>query len=233
LTRVDKQPAFVLHRRAFRDTSLTVELFSEQFGRVAAVARAARNPKSPFFGLGEPFRPLEVGWTRRGEMATLVSIDPLDRPFGLVGRALWCGLYANELLIRLLPRDDPEPELFQTYVRLLAMLNDQKLQAHALRQFELALLTGLGVAPDLSRSAEDGAPVEPDLHYSVDPVIGPRPVVGRQSGFPGRVLLALAGGARLAQDDAPTARVLMRQLIDFQLDGRALKTPALFRESGA
>ncbi|MCA1779602.1 MAG: DNA repair protein RecO [Xanthomonadaceae bacterium] len=233
MTRVDKQPAFVLHRRAFRDTSLTIELFSQQYGRVAAVARAARAPKSPFFGLGEPFRALEVGWIRRGEMATLVSIDPLERSFRLVGRALWCGLYANELLIRLLPRDDPEPELFQAYARVLSMLSDERHQAHALRQFELALLTGLGVAPDLSRCADAGAPVEPGLYYSIDPVIGPRPVAGPQSGFPGRVLLALADGTRLSQQDARKARVLMRQLIDCQLDGRALKTPALFRESGA
>lgn len=238
MSRVDREPAFVLHRRAWRDTSLILELFTAVHGRIAAIARAARNPRSAFFGLAEPFRLLEAGWVRRGEMATLTVLEPAGPGSSsggrLSGRALWCGLYANELLLKLTPRDDPEPEIFDAYRALLPDLADENRQAAALRRFELALLRALGVAPELGRCAATGEPVRAGRRYRVDPVVGPLPVGEHQSGIDGALLLALAHGEVPHPDQGPeqaaAALALMRKLIEYQLDGRKLSTPALFRE---
>lgn len=231
MSRIDDEAAYVLHRRAWRDSSLTVELLTERFGRLGAVARGARAPRSPLFGLVEPFRALRVGFSRRGEMATLTAIEPEAADAGLTGRALWCGLYANELLLRLTPRDDPEPTLFGAYGDLLPALREPAAQAAGLRRFELRLLEALGVAPLLTECVDSGDPVLPDRCYRVDPVAGPGPLAGGQRGFSGRLLLALAAGEPAPPGEDGDALRLMRQLIDHQLGGRKLQTPALFREN--
>lgn len=238
--RIDREPAFVLHRRPFRETSLTVELLTATHGRIGGVARAARGPKSSLRPLNQPFLPLEVSWTRRGEMATLTGAEPVGRVVGLVGRALWCGLYANELLLRLLPREVDETRLFLGYADLLPKLTDANRQGPALRQFEMLLLTTLGVAPELDVVGESRIAVEADHRYRVDPLRGPEPIVGgsgreegaesSRRGVSGEVLRALASDRELDRDQAREARSLMRDLIDRQLDGRPLQTPRLYRE---
>jgi len=231
LSRVDREPVFVLHRRAWRDTSLIIELLSRDHGRIAGVARAARSAKSVFFGLTEPFRALEASWTRRGEMATLTGLEPAGAARRLSGRAMWCGLYANELLLRLTPRDDPDSDIFEAYARLLPELTVPARQSNALRRFEMALLHALGVAPDLGSSGESGEPVAPGMRYRVDPVSGPVTVPEHQEGIQGSVLLALANGQDVSAHDDAAALRLMRKLIEYQLDGRKLNTPAFFREN--
>lgn len=230
MSRIDRHPVFVLHKRAWRDTSLILELLARDHGRIAAVARAARSQRSPWFGLTEPFRLLEASWTRRGEMATLSGLEPAAGPHRPTGRALWCGLYANELLLRLLPRDDAEPRVFRAYAELLPALDRAAEQGWALRRFEYLLLEQLGHAPDLTH-ATDGTAVEADRHYRVDPLGGVESVSDARVGVPGTMLLALSGRAVPRAHDHAAARTLMRQLIDPQLDGRPLSTPALFRES--
>lgn len=233
MSRADREAVFVLHRRPWRDTSLIVELLSARYGRIAGIARAARSAKSGFFGLTEPFRLLEASWTRRGEMVTVTGLDPVGKAQRLTGRAMWCGLYANELLMRLTPRDDPEPGLFDAYRALLSELIEPARQSNALRRFEMALLNALGVAPDLAVDSENGSAVEVDARYRIDPVAGPLPVHkgNLRGGIRGSVLLALAGGEDIAAEDAADALRLMRELIEYQLDGRKLNTPAFFREN--
>jgi len=231
LSRVDREPVFVLHRRAWRDTSLIVELLSRHHGRIAGVARAARSGKSAFFGLTEPFRALEASWSRRGEMATLSGLEPVGRAGRLSGRGMWCGLYANELLLRLTPRDDPDSAIFDAYACLLPELALPARQSNALRRFELALLYALGVAPDLASVGETGEPVAAGRQYRVDPVSGPVPVPEHQAGVEGAVLLALASGQDVPADHDAAALRLMRKLIEHQLDGRKLNTPSFFREN--
>lgn len=234
MTRIDRQPGLVLHRRPFRETSLLIEMFTADHGRVGLVARGARAARSPLRGLAEPFHLVHVSWTRRGELGTLTGLEPFERTDALpalAGRAVWCGLYANELILKLVPRDDPEPNLFAHYRALLAGIADPAHQADALRAFELALLSALGVAPDLGREAESGATVAADRHYRVDPVAGPLPVAAGDSGaVSGRVLAALADGTSLHGADAVAARRVTRMLLDHQLDGRVLHTPRLLRE---
>ncbi|MBY6205587.1 DNA repair protein RecO [Halomonas denitrificans] len=240
MNRVDREPAFVLHRRPYRETSLTVELLTATHGRVAGVARGARGARSALRPLGQPFVPLEVSWVRRGEMATLTGAEPVGRTGVPTGRALWCALYANELLLKLLPRDVEESEVFIAYAHLLPALADASRQASALRRFELVLLNALGVAPELDVVGEARIAVEPDGWYRVDPVRGPEPVggpaaggrerAGREQVVSGDLLRALAAGRELSAEQAAAARRLMRELIEHQLDGRRLETPRLYRE---
>jgi len=231
LSRVDAEPAFVLHRRAWRETSFLVDLLTPSAGRIGAVARGARSPRSAWLGLVEPFRPLRVSWARRGEMATLTGIDA-DRGIpALSGTALWCGFYANELMLELLPRDDPEAGIFEAYAALLPTLADAGRRAGALRCFEIRVLDALGLLPRLDECATSGRPVDPGSRYSLDPAAGPVPVSDRDVVFDGRVLRALARGEPVAPADAGQARRLTRTLIEYHLDGRKMKTPAMFREN--
>lgn len=233
MIRVDRERCYVLHRRPYRETSFILELFAFQHGRVAAIARGARAARSPMRGCSEPFVELHGSWSRRGEMATVTGLEPVA-PVAATRRysrqALWCGLYVNELLLRLLTSDDPEPELFEAYAGLLDQLHDTKRQAGLLRSFELLLLTCIGVAPDLTTCAKTGDPVGPRGLYSVDPQTGPVPQqYDGESSIMGKTLLALVEGTELSAQEARKARHLMRKLIDHQLEGRPLQTPRMFR----
>lgn len=227
------QRCWILHRRSWRETSLLIELFSREHGRIGLVARGARAARSPWRGLGEPFVPLEAEWTRRGEMGTLVRLEPSGRRPQLVGRSLWCGLYANELLMLLTGRDEPMPELHGAYEGLLASLAVESAPAAPLRRFELALLQALGVAPDLSCEAGSGVRVRPEGWYRLEPEVGLVPVAaaGGRHVYSGQAILGLAEDEPGAGGSGRAARDITRCLLDHQLAGRKLKTRELFRSS--
>ena len=117
--KVDSQPAFVLHTYPFRETSLIVEVFSRDFGRVALLARGARRPRSVLRGLLLAFQPLELAWAGKGEVQTLMKAEWQGGQPLLAGKALLCAYYLNELLMQLLPREDAHPRLFSVYAETL------------------------------------------------------------------------------------------------------------------
>lgn len=230
LSRFVSQHCWILHRRPWRESSLLLELFSLEHGRVGLVARGLRAERSPWRGLGEPFQPLEAGWTRRGELGSLTALEAAGARVGLIGRALWCGLYANELILSLIGRDEPVPALLAAYAELLERLPDDRQQGDALRRFELALLDGLGVAPDFALAAGHGEPIHPDGHYRLEPESGFVPVSASGRGvYSGRAILELAGVGASDADCRRQGRDITRTLIDHQLGGRILKTRELFR----
>ena len=221
---------WVLHRRPWRESSLLIDLLSVDHGRLAVVAKGARGARSPWRGLAEPFMPLRADWSKRGEMGTLVGLEADGARFLLQGRQLWCGLYANELLIRLLGRDDPCPDIHGAYGRLLLDLRSAASQAASLRRFEIALLGDLGVVPDLLYEASSGDAVVPEGRYYLEPESGVLHAhESVRHSVSGRGLLVLAG--QLAPDPASAAeaRQIARRLIDHQLAGQPLKTRELFR----
>lgn len=229
MSRVEAQPGWVLHRRSWRESSLLIEFFGRTSGRIGLVARAARSARSPWRGVAEPFCPLLASWTRRGEMGTLTGLESTGPRRVLTGRVLWCGLYANELLIKLLARDDPAPTVFDAYDELLEALAAMGSAGPALRRFELKLLAGMGVAPDFDRDAGSGEPINPDKLYHLAPEAGfvavDRP--GRAV-FAGTVIQDLARDRESGGDQARMARLLTRQLIDYHLGGHPLQTRRLF-----
>jgi DNA repair protein RecO (recombination protein O) len=230
--RVEQQACWVLHRRPWRESSLLLEIFSREHGRIGLVARGARSPRSPWRGLSEPFIPLNCSWTRRSDLGTLTQLEAEGARLALQGQALWCGLYVNELVLTLFGRDDPLPELYDVYASSLPALRDSEAQASALRQIEMAMLSSLGVLPDLSHDAVRGEPILPDALYDVRPETGLVEVRSSGSGVVhGRAALFLAGQAMQAPDALTRreARLLTRRLIDHQLGGRELKTRELMR----
>lgn len=228
MTRVEGQPGWVLHRRPWGESSFLIEFFSRDHGRIGLVGKGARSARSQWRGLVEPFCPLSASWTRRGEMGTLIMLEPAGSRCVLEGRALWCGLYANELLIRLVARDDPAPPLFEAYSSLLPRLADPADQARTLRRFELVLLESMGIAPDLASDADAGEPIRSDRLYHLDPDVGLVPVDRpARSVFRGSVIRGLLSDSLESAEDARMARSLTRILIEHQLDGRPLQTRRL------
>jgi DNA repair protein RecO (recombination protein O) len=168
VNRVDHQPCFVLTSFPWKESSLWVEVFSRDFGRIPLVARSARKPQSVLRGVLMPFAPLEISWYGQNELRTLHTAHwqgGLPQP---TGKALLSGLYANELLLKITARDDANPELFAAFFRLVQGLCQGKTHTQALRLFEWQLLTLLGYAPDIAFDHLN-CPVESEQTYLVQP----------------------------------------------------------------
>ncbi|TWI49781.1 DNA replication and repair protein RecO [Pseudoduganella flava] len=225
-TRVTAQPAFVLHSYPYKETSLIVELLTRDFGRVALIAKGAKRPHSQLRGVLQTFQPLSAGWSGKNELRTLTDADWVGGLLPLEKTALLCGFYLNELLVKLLARDDAHPALFDHYVATLNQLAHQEPPPIVLRKFETALLKETGVAADLTRCADTRTKVRADVQYVVDPERGPRPA--RQDDMAPRV----AGKTLLDmeredyQDPATQAqsKQLMRHLLAWHLNGAPLNT---------
>ncbi len=226
--KIADQACWVLHRRPWRESSLLIELFSRDHGRLGVVARGARGARSTWRGIVEPFSPLIAAWTRRGEMATLTGLEPSAKRIGLRDQALWCGLYLNELVLTLIGRDDPVPVLFESYGQALQSLEDPATRNLALRRFEIDLLSALGVLPDLEHDARTGSAISPDGLYHIDPESGLVAVAKAGQGVvSGRAVLLLTGHSDGDRETRKQARLLTRRLIDHQLAGKVLKTREL------
>jgi DNA repair protein RecO (recombination protein O) len=226
------QPAYVLHSRPFRESSQLLELLTRDFGRVGAVARGARGAKSRWRGVLQPFRPLLVSYSRRSELATLTAADQVAAPPALAGEALYCGLYLNELTLRLLLRDDPHAEVFEQYRQTLgALVGGESLQT-ALRLYEKQLLDATGFGLILDREAGGDTPLEPEARYDYQPDRGPVRVAEtarqRDGLVTGRALLSLDAGD-IDPEDWSTLRHVMRRVLRRHLGERPLASEALFR----
>jgi DNA repair protein RecO (recombination protein O) len=229
--RRDDQAAFVLHTYPYRETSVIVEALTEEHGRVALVARGAKRPRSELRGVLQAFQPLTLSWAGAAELKTLVRAEwrggmPLPG-----GAALLCGFYLNELLLKLLPREDPHPLLWTAYASALhALTGDARpaAQSATLRRFEVRLLAELGYALALTHDVDSGAPVDAAqrYHYAFDR--GPRLVTEEpraQSQWPvvrGATLIALATEQYPDGDVAAEAKRLMRGVLDHYLDERRI-----------
>jgi DNA repair protein RecO (recombination protein O) len=233
--RVDHQAAFVLHAYPYSETSLLVEAFTRARGRLPLVAKGARRQGSALRGALLAFQPLTLAWSGRGEVRTLVRCEwhgghPLPR-----GESLLCGFYVNELVLRLLPREDPHELLFDHYAQAVAELAAGAASAPVLRAFERRLLQELGYALALERDAATGAAIEPDRTYRYEPDRGPVPVGAERAAgddplvLRGRVLRALAQDDYTDGATAVAARELMRALIDHRLDRQTLHSRSVFR----
>ena len=229
--RADHQPAYVLHTYAYKETSLIVEAFTRGFGRVALLARGARRPRSAMRGVLLAFHPLRLGWSASAELGNLIAAEWSGALQPLAGKALMCGFYLNELLLRLLPRDDPHEGLFDAYTDALRGLS-LGMHAPVLRAFEKQLLAELGYAPLLDRDAASGVPIDPAQRYVYEPDRGPMPTRNSNSDLSvsGQTLLDLAHDEYNRPETRDEARVLLRTLIGQRLHGQVLHTRAVLME---
>ena len=230
-SKVDGQPAYVLHSYPFRETSLIAEVFSRDFGRVALLARGARRPRSALRGQLLAFQPLELSWSGKGDVQTLMKAEWQGGQPLLTGRALFCGYYLNELLMHLLPREDAHERLFAVYAETLQRFAAGVHEAD-LRCFERALLQELGYGLTLMQDA-DGVPIEPAGFYAYEVERGPTRLAkqGRSAlSVLGKTLLDLASGDFSDLRSLTEAKQMMRALIAYHTGGKSLETRKIFME---
>ena len=233
--RIDHQPGFVLHSYAWRETSLVVEAFTREFGRVAVVARGAKRPTSQFRGLLSPFNPIALSWSGRNEIKTLVRAEWLGGMQPLRGDALLAAFYANELLVRLLARGDAHPQTFGSYVQLLQSLTRHARHDAALRTFELDLLQDIGYEVPLDRCIEGGE-IDVRAQYVFAGGQGARRVdvnVVRESdggAVSGGTLIAMAARNFEHPQVVAESKTLLRQVIRYHLDGKPLNTRRILQD---
>ncbi|AYF87910.1 DNA repair protein RecO [Pseudomonas sp. JS3066] len=217
-------PAFVLHSRAYRESSALVDFFTPE-GRLRAVLRGARGKAGT---LARPFLPLEAEFRGRGELKNVGRLESAGIPNLLAGEALFSGLYLNELLVRLLPAEDPQPALFEHYAVTVQALAANRPLEPLLRAFEWRLLDELGYGFALDSDLA-GQPIAPEGIYRLLPDAGLEPVGQLQPGlFQGRELLALAEADWSAPGALGAAKRLMRQALAPHLGGRPLVSRELF-----
>jgi len=174
--RISDEPAFVLHRYDWSESSLILDVFTRHHGRIALVAKGAKRPSSSFRPVLLPLQPLQLAFGGDAEVRTLKSAEWMGGHVMPTGEALLSGYYLNELLMQLLAREDPHPALFDVYtnvVRVLASEHDEVLQA-ALRTFELLLLREIGFLPQLDHQTLTLAPLDDTARYSLVPEGGLR-----------------------------------------------------------
>jgi len=238
--RQDAQPAFVLHSYPFRETSLVLEVFARNFGRVALVARGARRPRSALRGVLLAFQPLLLSWAGKSELRTLHRAEWQGGLPQLKGSGLLCGFYLNELMVKLLARDDPHETLYETYQQTLLTLGNGGHHAATLRRFEKQLLKELGYALALDHDVASGEAIRADHTYQYLIERGP---VRSSSGIgsdgssdgnrlelAGQTLLDLARDNYTNPVTLQQSKVLMRVLINHYLGNQTLNTRQLLKD---
>jgi DNA repair protein RecO (recombination protein O) len=195
---MNAQPAFVLHSHDWSESSLILELFTRDAGRVVAAAKGAKRPTSQLRAVLMPFQRITVQFARtRGdssaEVRTLRTAEWGGEAATLHGAAWFAGFYLNELLLRLLARDDPHPRVFDAYAAALGSLDgDETRSESALRAFELLLLQQTGVLPELQCTTMTQAPVQVQRRYVLRPDLGLAEAASNDTALSGACCLALA-----------------------------------------
>ena len=231
------EPAFVLHARAWRETSLLVEVLSAEHGRIGLVARGVQGPKKHVLRAAlQPLQSIRFDGVQRGELAQLTAAEAVDAAPLLHGDAVLAAFYLNELCMRLAPRQAPQPELHAAYARVRERLRAGEALAWILRRFERDLLDALGSGFDYA-SDGDGAPIDPAARYRLEAEHGPRRVLGERAGVrresaTGRALQALGEDSLPNGEDLASLRLPLRGVLLHHLGGRGLKSWEMLGELG-
>ena len=227
------QSGFVLHSRPWRETSILLDVFTENYGKIGLCARGVRGKKSPKRSLLQPFSPLLLCWTGRGELQTMTSLEPAAPAIKLSGFALYSALYINELMVRLLHKHDPHAELFYHYRQTLEQLSHTDNLEQVLREFELLLLTVIGYGLTLDDDFK-GEPIAENANYHLNSdglfqVVDDRIDAEFSNQFKGRQLLLIA--EKNWQDPATlkAAKRLLRLSLQPLLGDKPLQSRKLFR----
>lgn len=226
------QRAFVLHSRPYSETSLLIDFFTEGEGKIRLLAKGARRNRSPLRGCLQPFTPLLIRWSGKGEIKTLISADPVSLALPLSGTVLYSGLYLNELTARVIEFGTPYSALFFDYLQCLQILaGSERTPESALRQFELALLSYLGYGVDFLHCAGSGEPVTDAMTYRYREEKGfIGSLVIDQLTFTGKQLKALAEREFPDSDTLKAAKRFTRIALKPYLGGKPLKSRELFRQ---
>jgi DNA repair protein RecO (recombination protein O) len=236
MKRVLLQPAYVLHRRSYKESSFLVELFTPEYGSFSMIAKGVRNPRLPNQGLLQPFIPLLISFAGKGELMSLSHVEVHGQSVALQGNSLFAGFYLNELLMCLLQKWDAHPLLYQAYEKALRGLQAKTLEQKVLRSFEKIMLEelGYGVLPKATRSLQ--TMFEENTYYRFIPEQGfvsceSRDVASihlSKNVFSGKSLLALAKEDWQDTQSLNDARRLMRLVLMPLLGTRPIHSRRLF-----
>jgi len=229
ITRIEGQPAFVLRTQSYLETSLLVDVFSRDFGRLKLVAKGAKSGRSSKALKLQPFSELTLNWQGKSDLKTLTTVDAgktlLSRPDCFVS-----GMYLNELVFFLLTEMDPHPDLYSLYAQTLSLLNVSPNLEIVLRNFEFGLLEELGYAVDFSED-NDGRALDPEQGYYYYADSGFACATDNLSGaIPGIAVLELANQGLSTELALKAAKVICRAHIDLLLNGRELQSRKWYRK---
>ncbi|MGR5093252.1 DNA repair protein RecO [Vibrio maritimus] len=224
------QRCFVLHRRPYSESSLILDVFSEEYGSVTLLSKGARSKRSNLKGALQPFTPLLLKWSGNGSMKTLRQAEAISLGLPLTGVNLYSAMYVNELIARVLASEIPFPELFHDYLQALTELAHNTNPEPALRRFELALLSAMGYGVDFLHCAGTGEPIDPTMTYRYREQKGFIASVRRDNlTFLGEELIAISERRFLSKTQLQAAKRFTRIALKPYLGGKPLKSRELFR----
>lgn len=230
--RVHSQPAYILHRRHYRNTSLILDVFACDYGRLSLVAKGANSQKSRIKGLLQAFQPLQISWVRKSELGTLTSAESLSPPIALTHDALYCGMYLNEILLKLLGKDDPHADIFEQYDTALRHLASHQDQEVTLRQFENELLQSIGYEIDFFHEANTHEPLANEKFYQFVPEHGFVECLNSNSTTPrysGKSIIAISQNDYTEKTTRLDARKIFQIRLKQLLGSSELKTRELYK----
>ena len=228
----DEERAYVLHTYPYSESSLIVEMFTRASGRVPLVAKGIKRPRSQGAALMQ-FQPFHVSWSGKGDLRTLKKAEWQGGVPALPPARLFCGFYLNELMLKLLARDDAHEQLFDCYEHTLTRLAANEDEGSVLRSFEKAMLRETGYALALTHDPFAGEAVRTDACYAYVPGRGPRRLAGNEivdTGVSGQTLLDIDRDDYSHPRTAAEAKLLMRMLVQHQMNGRPLATRQVFSQ---
>ena len=218
---------FLLHQRAHGETSLIVDMFTRTNGKMSLIAKGAKKPKSKFFGYLSPFTKLKITYTGRSELKTLTNIDrDFSKSTNSLSKTSYSLLYINELLIRLLPKDASQEDLFNLYEDFLTKIHSGDDIEFTLRHFELDLLDMLGYGLDFESDIDKNEQIDPEKNYSFIPQRGFRE--SNTSNFSGKDIINIRF-RDLSKVSKKHLKHITQEAIHFCLDGRDLSSRDIFK----
>ncbi len=230
--RILSHPAWILHHRPFSNSSMIFEVITADHGRIALLAKGSRSAKSKFRGILRPFMPLNISWLSRLNLGTLIDVEMKGLPLSLSGDALISGYYINELLLKLLHKDDIQSEIFHLYSETIKNLINIENLSITLRQFEIKLLELLGYALNLDEDSRTRLPIDPIKYYIYNPDMG-LSMVDIKKGpmiFLGSELIAIRKQEFNCTNTLKCASRLLRNVISHQLGNKKLMTRKVIEE---
>lgn len=229
--RTSDQVGYVLKRQDYGDTSLLVDLFTEQFGRLRVIVKGARSRRGEKARALQPFQKLTMGWSGKSELKTLTQLESSTQ-IKLHKDAVACAFYMNELLWNFLEVEDPHPELFDQYEYTLRRLSESGVDEALLRRYEFSLLQEVGYGPSFDVEAATGDPLNPQKYYRYDLDQGLLPASEADSyAYSGTTFFAIDQQDFSEKSTLKVAKRIARQIIHFRMDGRELNSRKWFAAS--
>lgn len=231
--RTELTPAYILHRRSYRETSLLLDVLSRDEGRISLVAKGAKREKSAMAGFLQPCQRLLLSWSGTSDLMTLTGAET-DKPLIHISQQrLIPAFYINELVVRLLHRHESHPELFEAYDRTLTALGDESLpEQGTIRKFEKQLLQAIGYGPVFDHDVNTGKAVQSGRYYFYQADRGPvtdRPQRGDFIRINGTTLIGMKEDALNTEASRREAKRLMRYLLQKHLGDKPLASRALYQ----